>query len=223
MLSKLKALLASSDQPDSLGSQFRKKRFAHFKQLVERNFLGKLPIRVLDIGGRSQFWIGQDLLEAGKLEITLLNLSEEPVSVPGISSIVGDATDLSQFGDGSFDLVFSNSVIEHLYTWENQQKMAREAVRVGKKYFIQTPNRHFFAEPHYALPFVQYFPKSWTYFLLTKSRLSRGNKWNPADAQQYLDEIRLLDRREFKRLFPKAEIYDENFLGMTKSFTAHNL
>jgi ubiquinone/menaquinone biosynthesis C-methylase UbiE len=223
MVSKLKALLASSDHPDSLGSQFRKRRFAYFEHLLERNFSGNFPIRVLDIGGRSQFWVGQDLLAAKKLEITLLNLSEEPVSVPGISSIVGDATDLSQFGDGSFDLVFSNSVIEHLYTWENQQKMAREAVRVGKKYFIQTPNRHFFAEPHYALPYVQYFPKSWTYFLLTKTRLSRGNKWNPADAQQYLDEIRLLDRREFKRLFPKAEIYDEKFLGMTKSFTAHNL
>ncbi|EMS34707.1 hypothetical protein C943_03394 [Mariniradius saccharolyticus AK6] len=223
MLSKLKALLASSDQPDSLGSQFRKKRLAHFEQLVERNFSGKFPIRVLDIGGRSQFWIGQDLLAARKLEITLLNLTEEPVDVPGLSSVAGDATNLSQFPDGSFDLVFSNSVIEHLYTSENQQKMALEAVRVGKKYFIQTPNRHFFAEPHYALPFVQYFPKSWTFFLLTKTRLSRGNKWNPADAQQYLDEIRLLDRREFKRLFPKAEIYDEKFLGMTKSFTAHNL
>lgn len=223
MVSKLEALLASSDHPDSLGSQFRKKRFAYFEHLLERNFSGNFPIRVLDIGGRSQFWVGQDLLAAKKLEITLLNLSEEPVSVSGISSIVGDATDLSQFGDGSFDLVFSNSVIEHLYTWENQQNMAREAVRVGKKYFIQTPNRHFFAEPHYALPFVQYFPKTWTYFLLTKTRLSRGNKWNPADAQQYLDEIRLLDRREFKRLFPKAEIYDEKFLGMTKSFTAHNL
>lgn len=223
MLSKLKALLASSDQPDSLGSQFRKKRFAYFEQLVERNFSGKFPIRVLDIGGRSQFWIGQDLLVERKLEITLLNLSEEPVDVPGLSSVAGDATNLSQFADESFDLVFSNSVIEHLYTWENQQKMAREAVRVGKKYFIQTPNKHFFAEAHYALPFVQYVPKSWTFFLLTKTKLSRGNKWNPADARQYLDEIRLLDRREFKRLFPDAEIYEEKFLGMTKSFTAHNL
>jgi ubiquinone/menaquinone biosynthesis C-methylase UbiE len=223
MFSKLKALLAASDQPDSLGSQFRKRRFAHFEQLVERNFSGKFPVRVLDIGGRSQFWIGQDLFEKGKLEITLLNLSAETIDIPGLSSIAGDATNLSQFPDGSFDLVFSNSVIEHLYTWESQQNMAREAVRVGKKYFIQTPNRHFFAEPHYALPFVQYFPKSWTYFLLTKTRLSRGNKWNLADAQQYLDEIRLLDRREFKRLFPNAEIYKEKFLGMTKSFTAHNI
>ena len=223
MLSKLKALLAPSDQPDSLGSQFRKRRFVYFEQLVERNFSGKFPIRVLDIGGRSQFWIGQDLLVERKLEITLLNLSEEPVNVPGLSSVAGDATNLSQFADESFDLVFSNSVIEHLYTWENQQKMASEAVRVGMKYFIQTPNKHFFAEAHYALPFVQYLPKSWTFFLLTKTKLSRGNKWNPSDAQQYLDEIRLLDRREFKRLFPNAEIYDEKFLGMTKSFTAHNL
>lgn len=223
MLAKLKALLASSDQPDSLGNQFRKRRFAYFETLLSENFPNSFPIRVLDIGGMSHFWMGQDLLKGGKLEITLLNLSAEAIDIPGLSSMVGDATDLCQFPDDSFDLVFSNSVIEHLYTWENQQKMAREAVRVGRKYFIQTPNRHFFAEAHYALPFVQYLPKSWTYFLLTKTRLSRGNKWNPTDAQQYLDEIRLLDRREFKQLFPKAAIYDEKFLGMTKSFTAHNL
>lgn len=218
-----KALLASSDNPKSLGNKFRKQRFQYFEDLFHSNFKGKFPVRILDIGGMVHFWKDQSLLKSGKVEIILLNLSREDVQIKGLSSIAGDATDLSQFKDGNFDLVFSNSVIEHLYTWENQQKMAREAIRVGKKYFIQTPNRHFFLEAHYALPFAQYLPKKLTYFLLTKTRLSRGSKWDQKDAQQYLDEIRLLTLGEMKSLFPGAKIYKEKFFGLDKSFSAHNL
>lgn len=218
-----KALLASSDNPKSLGNKFRKQRFQYFEDLFHSNFKGKFPVRILDIGGMVHFWKDQSLLKSGKIEIILLNLSREDVQIKGLSSMAGDATDLSQFKDGNFDLVFSNSVIEHLYTWENQQKMAREAIRVGKKYFIQTPNRHFFLEAHYALPFAQYLPKKLTYFLLTKTRLSRGSKWDQKDAQQYLDEIRLLTLGEMKSLFPGAKIYKEKFFGLDKSFSAHNL
>jgi predicted SAM-dependent methyltransferase len=218
-----KALLASSDNPNSLGNRFRKQRFQFFENLLKSNFEGKFPVKILDIGGMVHFWKDQDLLKSCKVEIIMLNLSAEEVQIKGLSSMAGDATDLSQFADGSFDLVFSNSVIEHLYTWENQQKMAKEAMRVGKKFFVHTPNRHFFMEAHYALPFVQYLPKNLTRFLLTKTNLSRGAQWDPKEAQQYLDEIRLLTYSEMKTLFPGAKIYNEKFFGMNKSFSAHNL
>ena len=131
-----KALLASSDNPNSLGNRFRKQRFQFFENLLKSNFEGKFPVKILDIGGMVHFWKDQDLLKSCKVEIIMLNLSAEEVQIKGLSSMAGDATDLSQFADGSFDLVFSNSVIEHLYTWENQQKMAKEAMRVGKKFFV---------------------------------------------------------------------------------------
>ena len=66
---------------------------------------------------------------------------------------MGDATDLSPFKDKSFDIVHSNSVIEHLYNFENQKKMASEIMRVGQKHIVQTPNKYFFLEPH-----LSYFP-----------------------------------------------------------------
>ncbi|MCL6258970.1 methyltransferase domain-containing protein [Aquiflexum sp. TKW24L] len=219
----LKALLASSDNPNSLGNKFRKQRFQYFEDLLHANFGDNYPIKILDIGGMVHFWKDQELLKSGKVEIVILNLSAEVATIHNLSSMAGDATDLSQFADGSFDLVFSNSVIEHLYTWENQRKMAKEAIRVGKKYFIQTPNRHFFMEAHYALPFVQYLPKNLTRFILTKTKLSRGAQWDPKDAQQYLDEIRLLTYAEMKTLFPGAKMYKEKFFRMDKSFTAHTL
>ena len=218
----LKTLLASSDYPDSLGNKFRNQRFRFFEKILHRQYQNDFPVKILDIGGMEYFWKDKELLKNGLVEITLLNLQAEKTSIPGLSSMAGDATDLSQFEDQSFDLVFSNSVIEHLYTWENQQKMANEIIRVGRKYFVQTPNRHFFLEAHYALPFAQYLPKKMTHFLLTKTKLSRGSKWNPKDAQQYLDEIRLLTLSEMKELFPEAKVYKEKFFGLTKSVTMYN-
>ena len=52
-----------------------------------------------------------------------------------------------------YDIVHSNSVIEHLYNFENQKKMASEIIRVGQKYIVQTPNKYFFLEPHYLASF----------------------------------------------------------------------
>ena len=100
--------------------------------------------------------------------------------------------------------------------------MAEEAVRVGKRHIIQTPNKYFFIEPHYLLPFFGYLPKSVKYWILTKTKLSRLKKWDEKFAKQYLQEIRLISEKEMKTLFPTSKIYFEKFLGLNKSFTAHN-
>lgn len=59
---------------------------------------------------------------------------------PNQTTVVGDGTRLA-FEDQSFDLVYSNSVIEHLGTWEKQQAFAAEARRVGRGYWIPTPGQ----------------------------------------------------------------------------------
>ncbi len=223
MTSRLSRLFAASDRPGSLGMQFRDKRFKFFEEAFRRNFGDKSPIKILDVGGTEAFWKGRDLIDNGNIEIILLNLKKEAVTHPNIKSMAGTATDLSDFEDQSIDLVFSNSVIEHLYNWENQIKMASEIQRVGKKHFVQTPNKYFFIEPHYAVPFFQFIPKSIRFFFLTKTKISRLHKWDPTMAQQYLDEIRLLSQKDFQKLFPSSNIYFEKLLGMNKSFTAHNL
>jgi len=223
MIKNVKNLLASSNHPNSLGMKFRKARFQFFEKLFWRNFKGHSKITILDLGGTEAFWKDQKLLSTGKVEIILLNLSKEAVSTPHISSMGGSATDLSAFSDNSIDLIFSNSVIEHLYTWENQVKMANEILRVGKKHFVQTPNKAFFLEPHYALPFFQFLPKKLGFTILTKTKLSRFRKWKDKEAQQYLDEIRLISKKEMKLLFPQSKLFHEKFAGMSKSFIAHNL
>lgn len=221
-MNKIKSIFATSSDPDSLGSKFRSKRFLFFEELFWGSFQGKKHINVLDLGGTEEYWRDKSIINKSHVTITLLNLTAQAVTTPNITSIAGDAIDLSQFPDQSFDLVFSNSVIEHVYTFENQQKMAGEIRRVGKKYFVQTPNKFFFIEPHYALPLFQFMPSSLVYQVLTKTKLSRMQRWDPKQARAYVEEIRLLSLKEMKQLFPGGKVYYEKLLGMNKSFTLHN-
>ena len=218
-MAKFKNIFANSERPGSLGNYFRNRRFSLLQGILDK--LPK-PIKILDVGGTKSIWENRGLAGDENYQITLLNLNIVPTDYNNITSIKGNATDLSEFEEDSFDLVFSNSVIEHVYNWENQNKMAREIIRVGVHFAVQTPNKYFFIEPHYLLPYFQYLPNKFRYFVLTKTRLSRLKKWDKGDARQYLEEIRLISHREMKALFPESKIYYERFLGMKKSFIAHN-
>ncbi len=220
-------ILASSDEKSSLGNKFRQKRFFYFQSIIkplleEKRKLGTLPLNILDVGGTESYWVNMSYHTRPDIHVTLVNLTQSPSVHSNIVSKVGDATDLKEFKDNEYDIVFSNSVIEHLYNFEAQQKMSSEVQRVGIRHFIQTPNKHFFIEAHYILPFFQYLPKKLQYPILTKTILSRGRKWDKEFAAQYVKEIRLLSISEIKNLFPDSHIYKEKFLGMTKSITAHN-
>jgi len=208
-----------SEKKNSLGNQFREKRFKFF--LKEINKISK-PITILDVGGKINFWENRGLAGNNEYKITIVNIEKETSKYSNINYEIGDATNLSQFNDKSFDIVHSNSVIEHLYNFNNQSKMASEIVRVGKKYIVQTPNKYFFLEPHYLLPFFHFIPDKLKYLILTKTKLSRLKTWDKNFAKQYIKEIRLLSLKEMKLLFPNSKIYFEKFLGMNKSFTMHN-
>jgi len=208
-----------SENKNSLGNQFREKRFSFF--LKKFNKMQK-PISILDVGGKINFWENRGLAGNNDYKITVLNIEKEKSNYSNINCLIGDATNLNQFKNKSFDIVHSNSVIEHLYNFENQKKMASVFMRVGQKYIVQTPNKYFFIEPHYLLPFFNIVPEKLKYLILTKTKLSRLKKWDKNFAKQYIKEIRLLSEKEMKTLFPKSKIYFEKFLGMNKSFTMYN-
>jgi SAM-dependent methyltransferase len=77
---------------------------------------------------------------------------------PGIHYVQGDACALP-FADGEFDLVHSNAVIEHVGGRERQRLFVQEALRVGRRVFLTTPNRWFPVEVHTRLPLVHWLPE----------------------------------------------------------------
>jgi hypothetical protein len=181
-------------------------------------------IRILDVGGRVEFWENLDRpvrqLDVVNLEIDRQELEPIP-SRPWLRAGNGNALALN-FKDKSYDLVFSNSVIEHVQTWENQKKFAHEVDRVGKGLWIQTPAREFFIEPHYIAPFIHWLPVSLRRKLVRWCTLWG---WIERPDQNRVDEmireIRLLTFNEFRSLFPDCEILRERFLGIfTKSYIA---
>jgi predicted SAM-dependent methyltransferase len=209
---------ANNDDSRSLSVYFRKQRFAFFLSL-----LNKLPrpVRILDIGGTQQYWDMMNFDESG-VHVTLLNLTEQPVTRLDFTSVAGDATNLSDYADGSFDIVYSNSVIEHLFTKEAQDKMAKEVSRVGKFYFIQTPYYYFPIEPHWVCPFFQFLPVRSRIWLTQHYNLGHiGRIQDITAAEKQVREIQLLTRHEIQSLFPDAGIFNERILLFTKSIVAY--
>jgi SAM-dependent methyltransferase len=211
--------VADNRRPGSLANRFRRRRMGLLISLLEPL---PRPVRVLDLGGTEGFWRQMGLAGNGELEILVLNLHREPATAGNIEAAVGDARSMPQFDDGSFDVVFSNSVIEHLRTWPDQERMASEVRRVGVRYFVQTPNRYFPLEPHFLVPGFQFLPLNARIALVRRFALGYHEALpDREDARHAVEEIRLLDARELRRLFPDAGLYRERVLGLTKSFVAY--
>ena len=194
------------------------------KALLDNMTKGGKKIKILDIGGTEDYWNSMGLNLGNNIEIVLLNLYKIEVKGAGFSSIKGDACHLDGMSDNSFDLVFSNSVIEHLFSIENQQKMANEVKRVGKNYYIQTPNKFFPIEPHWVFPFFQFLPFGLKVYLTKNFNLGHIPKAkNKQEAIDLVNEVNLLSKKELENLFSESKLYIEKFMGFHKSYAVYKI
>jgi len=200
-----------------LSPVFRAKRMKRFLQVM----VPAPGTRILDVGGYPGTWEGVDI----PIHVTLLNLpkySEPPHTEEKFEYVHGDGRDL-HYPDQSWEIVFSNSVIEHLGDIESQKAFAFEIRRVGKRYWVQTPAKEFFMEPHLLTPFIHWLPRRWIPALLRHftgwGLLSRPTKEQAMEFWHAVD-LRQLNYREFRALFPDGEIIVERFAGMPKSYIA---
>ncbi len=213
--------VANVYEADSLANRLRRKRLTFFMGLLDSV---PPPVRILDVGGTVSFWQMMGFSGRDDMDITLLNTTREPVNLPHFSSVVGDARRMDCFRDREFDVVFCNSVIEHLGTMDDMRRMAREIRRVGLRYFVQTPNRYFPIEPHFFFPGFQFLPLSAQIWLITHFNLgafAHANEYPYDVVKKAIQDIRLLSRKEFMRLFPEANLYRERFAGLTVSLIAY--
>jgi hypothetical protein len=187
----------------NLANRFRQKRMQRFLELaLPRD--GR-PTRILDVGGTAVYWhVLPGLYRRSDVEITIVNLGDQEFEDKNLRVCHGDARDLSQFTDQSFDIVHSNSVLEHVGLWNDMLRMASEVRRLAPRYFVQTPNVWFPFEPHYRLPFVHWMPEQTRAAII--DRLDRFPSGGVRDRFLEVQKTFLLSAYQMHRLFPDAMI-----------------
>ncbi len=184
-----------------------------------KEFLSLMSVRpgttVLDLGGHPNSWDAVPY----PLEITILNLPGriQPVERTHhtVSYVEGDACEVDGVRDGEFEIVFSNSVIEHVGSDDRQRAFASEVRRVGRKFWVQTPSKWFPIEAHCGMPFWWFYPE-----YLRRAFLRGWRKKLPAWTEA-IENTRVLTRRQLIDLFPEAKIKVERFAGLSKSYVVY--
>jgi len=214
--------IASSNSSDNLSSKFRRKRFRIFQKYLIK--LGLKEPRFLDIGGTQIYWDHINSYFRTNLSPIIVNIEKDYITNGINAGIIGDGKSLSFIKDNTFDLAYSNSVIEHLSTFEEQQEMVDNIQRVAKYYFIQTPAFIFPLEPHFLFPFFHWLPKKVRIWFILKFNLGWYQKCQSfIEAKKLVDSIRILKKKELKLLFKDAHIITERLFFIPKSYTLTNM
>jgi len=231
-LSRVRKLFTRAADPTregSLSNRLRSRRFAVIEALISTE-LGRAggPIRILDVGGTADYWMKRSLNDATealaddpRVDITLLNTAYHDYdgSHPRVQQVVGDGRSL-QFADDEFDLVLSNSTMEHVGGREDQARMAREVQRVGRRCYVQVPCRWFPIEPHTGFPFFGVLPFGAKVWLIRHVDIGHAGREDDADAAAgRANDAHLLTARQTVSLFSArpVQVHRERVLGLTKS------
>ncbi|SMX24260.1 class I SAM-dependent methyltransferase [Boseongicola aestuarii] len=209
--------------------KFRSRRFLLIDEILRNLLSQKEKVSVLDAGGRPGYWklLSPDL--RSRVSIVCLNftrelqLHAESVEDLRIEFEAGDACNMPQYGEGQFDLVHSNSVIEHVGNFHNMSRFASETARVGRGYYHQTPDLLFPIEPHYGVPFVHWLPESLRVKLFTKMNLGYAKQCDFGHAIKRADHTRIISKWMMRQFFPDAEVLSERVLFIPKSTVCYRI
>jgi hypothetical protein len=119
-------------------------------------------------------------------DVPLPNFARE---FPLVQCVTASGTELP-FEDDSFDVAFSNAVVEHVGGRDQQRKFVAELCRVAPRVFLSTPNRWFPVETHTLLPFLHWLPRG------------AADRAFDALGKDNWERVELLAKRELLALFP---------------------
>jgi len=132
---------------------------------------------------------------------------------PQVSAVLYDGVDFP-FDDKSFDIGWSNAVIEHVQSGESARlHFLKELLRTCRTVCFTTPNRFFPIELHTQLPFLHWLPQK----LYDRILHVLGKSW--ADSRY----INLLTRRQIIKLCKETDARDitikgNRFLGFVMDY-----
>lgn len=219
---KLIHALQDNSNPNSLVSRFRRARSRRIVTLIEAIHAEKGSVSIIDLGGEASYWQLFDiaLLKRCKVHITLVN----PGGVDDVwdnelfTVVDDDATRLAQYADHSFDLVHSNSVIEHVGDWVRMEAFAGECRRLAPRYYVQTPYYGFPVEPHFSSLFFHWrSEQSRARALMRRPHGFSQKATDIGAAMRDVQHARLLDKAQFRFLYPDGTHHFEKIGPLTKS------
>ena len=216
-----------ANDPTSIRYRMRRARFQWVERLLDQILAEKDTATILDIGGRRDYWKLLDPAYKGRIHITILNTEEdvgkesaEDIGIK-IDTVVGDGTHMPEYADGAFDLTHSNSVIEHVGLYRDMAGLAKETARVGRAYYLQTPNFWFPLEPHYGVPFFHWLPEPTRIWCHSHLNVGFAKKCGFNEALTRVDHTRIVSRRLLRHLLPDGTQESERFVGLTKSLVVY--
>jgi|SoiMethySBSTD1v2_1073268.scaffolds.fasta_scaffold66563_2 SAM-dependent methyltransferase len=191
-----------------LQHQSRQRKFALFMKLLQPTARDL----VLDCGGGDSSYF--EALYPWPERIVVLDIALANLRQPGASTpVCGNGLRLP-FHNHTFDIVWSNAVIEHVGDLNRQRQFASEIRRVGRAYFITTPWKGFPIELHYKLPLYQFVPKATQRYLSRRYAIG----WYP---KGQWEDINLLWQRQLQMLFPNARVFKHQITPWPETLIAY--
>ena len=207
------AKLIDPDHAGSFTHRMRQQRLEEFK----RRFPDLADMRVLDLGGTAVSW---SVLGLRPASVTVVNLDHDGKGTcePWMEIVHADAC---AGGFGQFDLVFSNSLMEHLGGHARRQQFANVVRESAPAWWVQTPYRYFPIEPHWVFPGFQFLPFRMRVLICQHwSMLHMPACKDAAEAADLVASTELISGTEMRTYFPNSEIWFERIAGIPKSLVA---
>ncbi|MBN8490191.1 MAG: hypothetical protein J0M00_02000 [Burkholderiales bacterium] len=210
-----------------------RKNAAKRRSALFMSFIGDFtrPVKIVDLGGTVAMWERWGLDQDRGLHVTLVNNYVADTNgkfvAPRVNNFLRLDADVAELGESfyrQFDLVFSNSMLEHLPTRLLQKRVASAIVGSGMPYFIQVPNKRSLIDPHFAHPLAPFFaswPRSLQKSMLLVSGLNGGKRHRSFEsAGRRLEAYCPLSIDDTRQLFGDAVISLEWSYGIPMSIVA---
>ncbi len=174
----------------AISAKSRAKKFAQFLELVAP----QKHESIIDVGvNTTEYSATDNYLEKfypHPEKITAVGMGNDAdiadfrVRYPLVTTVSGDGRALS-FSDDTFDIAYSNAVIEHVGTCDDQHHFLAELYRISRRGYLTTPNRHFPIELHTRVPLLHLLLRKKNFdAVLTKI----GKPWAAGDYMTLLSE-----------------------------------
>ena len=212
-MDKLSARVVDPNNSNSLSYRARQGRWSKFME----SFPQVADMHVLDLGGTPDYWSSAPVQPLSVVTVNLADLD----SAERVTAIQGDACDPPDaIRNATFDLVVSNSLIEHVGGHAQRARLADVIHKASDHHWVQTPYRYFPIEPHWMAPGIQFLP--------FEARVRATMLWkfvhrHTTDRQKAIDwvnEVELIGLTQMREYYPSSRIWVERMAGLVKSMVA---